>query len=62
MVGHDGEFFPSLYPYVDFDDKEFVYQKETGRYESPNFSVQKHVQADIWHGVMNPSVGRVWEG
>ena len=62
MVGHDGDFFPSIYPYVDFNDKEFVYQKETGRYESPSFSVQKQVQADIWHGVINPSVGRTWNG
>jgi hypothetical protein len=62
LVEHEGEYFPSMYPYVDFVDKEFVYDPVSKKYHSSLVSTNKHVEADVWHGVINPAVGRVWNG
>lgn len=61
MVSHDGEFFPSMYPYVDFVEKEFTYNTISWRYESPVSSRSTHVEPEIWHGVINPAVWRQWQ-
>jgi hypothetical protein len=61
MVSDGGEVFPSLYPYVDFTDKAFVYNERSLRYELPPESTPKVLEADIWHGVINPAVGREWQ-
>ena len=60
IVHREGKSFPSLYPYVDFDDKRFVYSDLTRRYEYAN-STRETTDVEIWHGVINPSVGRIWE-
>ena len=56
LVEHEGGYFPSMYPYVDFVDKEFVYDGVSKKYHSSLISTNKHVEADIWHGVINPAV------
>jgi hypothetical protein len=60
IVEKDGLSFPSLYPYVDFDNKRFVYDTREGRYiwwrNAPESS-----DVDIWHGVINPALGREWD-
>lgn len=60
VVSKNGKSFPSLYPYTDFDDKQFVYDKVSKRYE---YSKNAHEDGsvDIWHGVINPSLGRAWQ-
>ena len=60
-VEKDGTSFPSLYPYVDFTDKVFVYDEKSTRY-SYNQTDASSEGVDIWHGVINPAVGRSWSG
>ncbi len=57
----EGQGFSSLYPYVDFDDKVFVYDSTSTQYRY-NSQDPKVEQVDIWHGVINPAVGRGWSG
>ncbi len=57
----EGQRFSTLYPYVDFDDKVFVYDVSSGEYRY-NHQDPKVEQVDIWHGVINPAVGRSWSG
>jgi uncharacterized protein RhaS with RHS repeats len=48
MVEKDGLFFSSLYPYVDFDDKAYIYNPKSAQYEYAVF--YNGVEAvDIWH-------------
>jgi hypothetical protein len=62
MVSYDGTSFPSVYPYVDFVDKKFVYNANTLRYENSPDGIVQNPAAEIWHWVVNPAVGRSWEG
>lgn len=61
MVEKDGANFPSLYPYVDFDDKVFIYNNKSEQY-SFNEEDNGVESAEIWHGVINPAAGRNWSG
>lgn len=62
MVNADGKYFPSIFPYVDFDNKAFLYNPRSERYEQVS-SLQSGKKApEIWHGVINPAVGRAWNG
>ena len=61
MVGDNGSYFPSMYPYVDFVDKQFVYNTRSQVYESIPDATRTAVEAEIWHGVINPAVGRDWD-
>lgn len=50
-----------MYPYVDFVDKAFVYDpKSSGYIYNTTDLVSESVE--IWHGVINPAVGRNWGG
>ena len=60
VVSYDGDRFPSLYPYVDFVDKKFVYNTRSKQYETVPNSTTNHSEVEIWHGVINPAVGREW--
>jgi hypothetical protein len=60
MVSDNGAYFPSMYPYVDFVDKQFVYNTRSNTYEVPPSATRNAVEAEIWHGVINPAVGRDW--
>lgn len=62
MVQGDSGLFPSMYPYVDFDQKTFVYNPESGQYEKMGSHRAMHDAAEIWHGVINPALGREWQG
>lgn len=61
MVQSDTGIFPSVYPYVDFDQKVFVYNESLGQYEKMSASRVTHEAVEIWHGVINPAVGRAWD-
>lgn len=60
IVHKDGISVPSLYPYVDFDDKRFTYNEKEKKYlfqrDAPESS-----DVEIWHGVINPSLGTPWQ-
>lgn len=58
MVDAGDEQFPSVYPYVDFVDKKFVYDEASKRYKNAQIDTQKIIEPEIWHGVINPAVGR----
>ncbi len=53
--------FPTVYPYVDFVDKKFLYNENAKRYIFSDNENQTPVEPEIWHGVMNPAVGRTFE-
>jgi hypothetical protein len=55
VVEKEGITFPSLYPYVDFDEKRFVYDSRERKYLS-NQNATESSDVDIWHGVMNPAL------
>lgn len=61
MVEKNGINFPSVFPYIDFVDKIFVYDGANGQY-SYNQENDGVEEADIWHGVINPATGRSWSG
>lgn len=60
IVHKDGISFPSLYPYVDFDDKRFTYDSLQERYIAQDGAPESS-NVDIWHGVINPALGRTWD-
>ena len=62
MVSADGQMFPSVYPYVDFVNKTFIYNDRSGRYEKVTNMNGNADAVEIWHGVINPAVGRAWNG
>ncbi|MDQ1344302.1 MAG: hypothetical protein QG650_1022 [Patescibacteria group bacterium] len=56
-VVHRGEkTFLSVFPYVDFVDKAFVYQAEKGYYEYPDAAGASDVP-EIWHGIVRSNAG-----
>lgn len=61
MVNSDGKYFPSVFPYVDFENKAFVYNEKSDRYEKISALSGGVEVVEIWHGVINPAVGRNWE-
>lgn len=60
MVNAEGKYFPSIFPYVDFENKNFLYNEKSGRYEKVSALRSGDQSVEIWHGVINPSVGRDW--
>ncbi len=59
MVEKEWNFSPSLYPYVDFKEKVFVYDETSRTYKKTNNSSIE--MPEIWHWVINPAVGREWK-
>lgn len=57
MVSADGKYFPSIFPYVDFENKAFVYNEQSDRYEKMNSLASDMEAAEIWHGVINDGLG-----
>lgn len=62
MVSADGKYFPSVFPYVDFENKAFVYNPKSEKYEKVSALMGGAEGVEIWHGVINPAVGRSWAG
>lgn len=60
MVGSEGKYFPSVYPYVDFDHKTFIYNERSNAYEKAILMSGGNDAVEIWHGVINPAIGREW--
>lgn len=61
MVTARGKNFPSIFPYVDFENKVFVYNEASDRFEK-NTNIGAKEAVEIWHGVINPALGREWQG
>ena len=56
MVSKNGTSFPSLFPYLDFVDKAFVYDKDQASYIYNTTDGSTNQAVEIWHGVINPAV------
>ena len=50
VVNQDGYVFPTVYPYVDFENQKYVWDPET-QYFVPNWNPKW--QAEIWHWLVN---------
>lgn len=48
------DFSKTIFPYVDFDDKSYIYSSLTNRYES-NTENTTGLIAEIWHWVISPN-------
>lgn len=57
MVSVEGQHFPSLYPYVDFENKVFLYNERSDRYDRAPSLHGETEAVEIWHGVINPGLG-----
>jgi len=44
----------TLLPYIDFEDKSYIYDHDTGKYEE-NLDANWAISAEIWHGVISPN-------
>lgn len=55
IVSRGGKTFPSIFPYVDFADKAFIYTPEKNQYLAQSSSAWD-TEADIWHGVIDPDL------
>lgn len=49
MVNAQGKYFPSVFPYVDFDDKAFVYNEKSDRFEQVSAFLGSSASVEIWH-------------
>lgn len=56
VVHKDGKSFMSVYPYVDFDTKSFVYDQIKKSYEYTD-KVLTNEKPEIWHSVIRPNTG-----
>ncbi len=46
----------SILPYTDFDEKSFIFNHDSQRYEKNDNNIN-WVKADIWHGIIAPQTG-----
>ncbi|MDD5769409.1 MAG: hypothetical protein PHE25_00425 [Candidatus Gracilibacteria bacterium] len=56
VVENDGNYEKTVFPYVDFEDKNYIFNNETKTY-SLNTSNIKDPKAEIWHGFISPNTG-----
>lgn len=49
MVNVDGTYFPSVFPYVDFENKAFIYNPRSDRYEQVSALNNANQSVEIWH-------------
>jgi hypothetical protein len=50
VVNHDNFIFPSIYPYVDFEEQQYIYNTQTEFFE---YNANPNAQPEIWHGMIN---------
>lgn len=56
VVENNGSFEKTIFPYVDFDDKLYIYNHEEKRYKI-NTETQNDPKAEIWHWFISPNSG-----
>jgi len=49
VVNYDSFIYPSIYPYVDFEEQQFIYDADTDYFI---FNGNKSAQPDIWHWIL----------
>ncbi|MEF2175404.1 MAG: hypothetical protein V3575_02935, partial [Candidatus Absconditabacteria bacterium] len=50
VINNSGFIFPSIYPYVDFVDKKFIYDQNSGYF---TLQGKQGGKPEIWHGIIN---------
>jgi uncharacterized repeat protein (TIGR01451 family) len=50
----------SILPYVDFEDKSYIFNHESGKYEKSEKALSKLIP-EVWHGVISPNTGNEWD-
>jgi len=56
VVENRGAFEKTVFPYVDFDDKLYIYDESEQLFKY-NTDIYKTPQAEIWHGFISPNTG-----
>ena len=56
VVHKEGKAFMSVYPYVDFENKSFVYDQVKKSYEYTNKTLIDE-KPEVWHSVIRPNMG-----
>lgn len=56
VVHRSGKTFLSVFPYVDFVDKSFVYKSDKGYYEYSSAAAASDTP-EIWHGIVRSNTG-----
>jgi len=56
VVFDDGNSGKSILPYVDFEDKAYIFNHQSWKYEKNDFS-SSELTPEIWHWVISPNTG-----
>ncbi|MDD2487531.1 MAG: hypothetical protein PHS92_04120 [Candidatus Gracilibacteria bacterium] len=56
VIHNNGKTFLSIYPYIDFNEKNFIYNTQKGFYESISKNITDP-NPEIWHSVISPNTG-----
>lgn len=56
LVFDGGKSAKSILPYVDFDDKAYIYNHTSEKYEKNN-DANEGFAPEVWHGVISPNTG-----
>jgi hypothetical protein len=56
VVFNGGSSERSILPYIDFDDKSYIFDHDSGKYEI-NENANGDIIPEIWHGVISPNTG-----
>ncbi|MDD2566021.1 MAG: VCBS repeat-containing protein [Candidatus Gracilibacteria bacterium] len=56
VIHNNEKTFLSIYPYIDFNQKNFIYNYKTGFYEVSSENMND-TNPDIWHSVIAPNTG-----
>ena len=54
LLSEDNKSFYSIFPYTDFEDKAYIYNHASKKYEK-NTNLYDEAKAEIWHGVIAPN-------
>ncbi|HBA45255.1 TPA: hypothetical protein DEG21_00290 [Patescibacteria group bacterium] len=56
VIHKDSKTFLSVYPYIDFNEKNFVYDTTKGYYEATQSNITDP-NPEIWHSIISPNTG-----
>ncbi|MCK9272556.1 hypothetical protein M0P65_03345 [Candidatus Gracilibacteria bacterium] len=56
VIHKDSKTFLSVYPYIDFNEKNFVYDTTKGYYEATQNNISDP-NPEIWHSIISPNTG-----
>jgi hypothetical protein len=54
VIHNDNKTFLSIFPYIDFNEKNFIYSQDDGYYKTTEETVLDP-NPEAWHSVINPN-------